>query len=747
MRTLTIFYFVLLALFTHAQPYREAWIKANDKGCKVLDLYADDNVTLTWEGPCYYDKAHGYGKLSRYVDGQLSYTIECQFDIGLPNGIGKMTTSNGDVINGTFVRGQLTGKANTTFGDGSRYEGEYINYTIHGKGVFKDVSGLKFEGFFVNNDPYTGKLTEPNGKVSYLYQTEFVNKPVNEPPNTYSPPIGERVTEYFTSDWKRCQAAEASYYRLITYEAPNRPKGIVKDYYKTGQLQSEFYLIYVDYQDESKNFHEGKSTWYHKNGKIEQIRYYVKNKVNGENTHYYSNGQEQMKFTYVDNVLQGPIYSFHENGKADIYSLYEDGELLQNKYLQFYDDGEVSLNYNEDFSRYSHNWVQVDALSKSEVTADNELVHTQTGSGVTARYNEIVMNRENNFYISVDLQKTLGKGQEAYGLIFGLKDWNNYYGFLISESGQFTCFLNYAGDFYYYKEWTYSRHVKTGFQNNTLQVVRNENELTFLINEVELGTFKFEGIIGNYYGLYCGGVGTYKVKNLNIVEFINLDDTDDYNTKLDEDAWSGTGSGFFISEKGYIATNYHVIEGAKAIQVEYIQKGVKVSQQANVVVTDPQNDLAILKITDPAFRMLPKIPYVFKTEVLDVGSSVFTLGYPYAFVLGDDIKFSDGKISAKTGIQGNLAHYQISVPVNPGNSGGPLFDEKGNLVGVTTATLNRSRYDSENINYAVKTNYLRNLIDVLPERITLPDNVAVYAKPLTDKIKLFTEFIPLIRVK
>ena len=157
--------------------------------------------------------------------------------------------------------------------------------------------------------------------------------------------------------------------------------------------------------------------------------------------------------------------------------------------------------------------------------------------------------------------------------------------------------------------------------------------------------------------------------------------------------------------------------------------------------------MAIIQISDPAFKTLPTIPYVFNYSIKDVGTDVFALGYPMADVMGDEIKFTDGKISAKTGIEGDIRVYQISVPIQHGNSGGPLFDSKGNLVGITSSMLNKEMFNSENVNYAIKSSYLKNLIDVMPENITLPNHLDIYNKTLTEKIKLLSDFIPIIRVK
>ena len=209
--------------------------------------------------------------------------------------------------------------------------------------------------------------------------------------------------------------------------------------------------------------------------------------------------------------------------------------------------------------------------------------------------------------------------------------------------------------------------------------------------------------------------------------------------------WKGNGSGFFISEKGFIATNYHVIKDANEIQVEYYQKGIKQEYSAKIIATDKQNDLAILKINDSNFKTLSRIPYIFNFNLKDVGAEVFTLGYPLEFIMGGEIKYTDGKISSKTGWQGDVTVYQITVPIQPGNSGGPLFDNLGNLIGITSSGIKPDV--AQNVNYAIKTTYLKNLIDIVPEKIELPNDISIYDKTLTEKIKVLSDFIPIVRVK
>lgn len=210
--------------------------------------------------------------------------------------------------------------------------------------------------------------------------------------------------------------------------------------------------------------------------------------------------------------------------------------------------------------------------------------------------------------------------------------------------------------------------------------------------------------------------------------------------------WKGNGSGVIISKSGYIVTNNHVIKDAENIEVEFNYKGEIKSFIATVVQTDVNNDLAIIKINDPRFNKLDTIPYNFQTRSTDVGTDVFALGYPMALsIMGKEIKFTDGKISSKTGFQGDITTYQTTTPIQPGNSGGPLFDYKGNLIGINSSGLRKDIAD--NVSYTIKTSYLLNLIDVLPEKINLPSSNTLTSKPLTEQIKILSDYVVLVKIK
>lgn len=216
--------------------------------------------------------------------------------------------------------------------------------------------------------------------------------------------------------------------------------------------------------------------------------------------------------------------------------------------------------------------------------------------------------------------------------------------------------------------------------------------------------------------------------------------------RLIKGEWAGNGSGVIISKSGYIITNYHVIRDADEIEVEFILNDEVQKFNTEIVEVDKTNDLAIVKIVDVNFDGLNELPYNFKTRISDVGTKVYAFGYPMALtIMGKEIKVTDGMISSKTGFDGDITTYQITAPIQGGNSGGPLFDDKGNLIGINSSGIRKDIAD--NVAYSIKTSYVLNLIDILPKSIELPSNTKLESLPLTEQIKEISKYVVLLKVK
>ncbi|MDA9127862.1 trypsin-like peptidase domain-containing protein [Flavobacteriaceae bacterium] len=247
------------------------------------------------------------------------------------------------------------------------------------------------------------------------------------------------------------------------------------------------------------------------------------------------------------------------------------------------------------------------------------------------------------------------------------------------------------------------------------------------------------------------------VKNNSIIEF-NLSgeimlyriypklDQSSEKKQIKKGEWASNGSGLILSTSGYIVTNYHVVEDADELEVEFIIDQEVQKFNAEIVQLDKVNDLAIIKIFDMNFDGLNDLPYNFQNDLADVGTKVFAYGYPMALsVMGKEIKVTDGIISSKTGFDGDITTYQITAPIQGGNSGGPLFDDKGNFLGINSSKLRSDIAD--NVGYTIKSNYVKNLIQVLPKNIDLPTSNMLESLPLVEQIKEISKYVVLVKVK
>jgi len=166
---------------------------------------------------------------------------------------------------------------------------------------------------------------------------------------------------------------------------------------------------------------------------------------------------------------------------------------------------------------------------------------------------------------------------------------------------------------------------------------------------------------------------------------------------------------------GYAVTNNHVIgEHYKITLVR--TDGIQIP--AVIVIRDKVNDIVLLKPIDSKTALPPALPISSNTP--RIGADVFTVGYPLLNLMGISPKLVSGHVNALTGIMDDPRTLQISVPVQAGNSGGPLLNMKGEVVGIVTYKLNAAAVFKwtgdlpQNVNYAIKANYIKSLVDSVP---------------------------------
>ena len=291
--------------------------------------------------------------------------------------------------------------------------------------------------------------------------------------------------------------------------------------------------------------------------------------------------------------------------------------------------------------------------------------------------------------------------------------------------------------------------VKIELNKTTYKKVFTTNY--FMANHSEQGTTAFINDVGLLEMELTNKGESFKstyIKNypLNITNSIDSD----INNKT-----KSSGSGSIFSESGLVLTNYHVIEDRTDINVYLPQ--IDKEFNADLILKDKNNDLAILRLQNFIYSDIfsDKIPFsITSSSNSKLGEDVFTLGFPLGEILGKSTKFSSGKINSLFGIQDDPRVFQISNPIQPGNSGGPLFNSNGELIGVVFSSLNaKFFYENadiipQNVNFAVKSNYLLNLISLLPEdtEISRREN-SLLELPIEKQIELIQPYIVNVKAK
>ena len=172
-----------------------------------------------------------------------------------------------------------------------------------------------------------------------------------------------------------------------------------------------------------------------------------------------------------------------------------------------------------------------------------------------------------------------------------------------------------------------------------------------------------------------------------------------------------TGTGFAISPNGIIVTAYHVVKNSDDIEVLIPGLGFK---PAEIISSNPSNDIAILKIKSETKNFLQ----ISNFKSSKISDKVYTMGYPLSSVLGDKPKYSEGVVNALTGLGDSASLMQVSIPIQPGNSGGPVLNDKNEVVGMVVSTAGIEAFYAlsgtipQNVNWAVKSDYIRLVAEI-----------------------------------
>jgi S1-C subfamily serine protease len=198
------------------------------------------------------------------------------------------------------------------------------------------------------------------------------------------------------------------------------------------------------------------------------------------------------------------------------------------------------------------------------------------------------------------------------------------------------------------------------------------------------------------------------------------------------------GTGFMVDPRGYIITNAHVINNATVVIVQN-NKGQEF--KTRIIYISPTSDLAFLKIMDSDYKAPAVIPYAVGKGNIELGEAIFTLGYPR-----DEIVYGEGYLSAKTGFNGDTLACQIAIAANPGNSGGPVLDKNGEVIGV----LSNRQTQAQGAVFAIRSKNIYSAIEEMKSdtslsSIHLPQTSTIRSMDRVQQIKKIQEFIYLVK--
>ena len=166
------------------------------------------------------------------------------------------------------------------------------------------------------------------------------------------------------------------------------------------------------------------------------------------------------------------------------------------------------------------------------------------------------------------------------------------------------------------------------------------------------------------------------------------------------------GTGFLVDGKGYLLTNFHVVKNSTVVEVQ----NTLGEYQARIIQVDRQSDLALLKIEDSSYHPFIGLPYGISRTGADLGEELFTLGYPRPTIV-----YGKGYLSAETGFQGDSTAFQLTIAANPGNSGTPVLNADGEVIGIVTS----SQQNAEGMVFAVRSKNICNSLETMRSDSTL----------------------------
>ncbi len=749
----------------------------------------DINLEVFQAGQFINGHPNGYA-INKHQDGTKFYGLVDENSQA--NGIGYEVNINEDVFFGIYRDNQAYGYGEKHFKDGHYYKGN-----IEGD-IFKGV----FEILFDNKEFYYGEIedTKYNGYGYYkyldgsisqgLWKDDFIQKELvfckNSNQNYFykNKYIGCENSEEVTiqeflqfetnfanySNWsnaflkaneeyveelvlenciieddiiisnEKCWGQDLVYGNFIyTGTLINgKMNGYGELIITTGELEGQMYKgNFVDdiydgdgvYTYPNGNYYRGEF----KNDKFDGYGkyYFLSGEENGDTYEgYYKDGYKhgQGKYTYADGVV---VEGQYKKGELDgIFYINSEEAIFKDNEIVFLNDlnqEEISDNIISDCKIINN---QISTDDECKVTKFIILNHEYTGTILNKKkhgngFEKIIEGEFKGNTYTGEFRNDFYHGQGKYVYSSG-----DYY----EGNFRFGVFDGY-GDFYYNsgdeKGDVYQGYWKSGKENG--------QGIYTMANGV---TLEDDWVDGDLDGIFYANGEAVRYEGDELVYLDDEEINNDYITKKEEKSEkvipASSGSGFFINENGTIVTNFHVIDYCNQVNVHY--KGDII--ELTLIAQDRVNDLAILKS-----NIIPDDFFTISNEDASLLDEIYVAGFPFGKSLSSSVKVTKGVVSSLSGLGDNFGEIQIDAALQTGNSGGPIVDNYGNVIGVAVSKLDVDYAIEnfgnipENTNFGVKSSILNIFAKSNQIKLSLPSMEEISSRDIGKKITNATVYI------
>ena len=640
----------------------------------------------------YFDNCSG----SDFLPDGSKYIGEYKQD--KPHGEGILTKPNGDKYVGEWKNGDREGQGTFFYSNGDKYVGQWSANKLNGHGTFTwgtntEFSGYKYVGQFKDNN------REGQGVITYPDGDKYIGQWSDDKFNGNGTYIWGKNTEF-------------SGYKFIGQYKDDKRYGLGVMTYSNGDK----------YDGNWKN-----------------------NDQSGYGTYTFSDGRKYVG-EWVGGKYQGLGKLFHSDGSVNKEGIFKNGQFLsaETEALPTCTSSEYFHNCSgiyefDDGAKYVGEWQNNEEHGQGAFTFSNGNKYLgefkdgvfngqgtftyPDGAKYLGEFKDGVFNGQGTF-IWADGDKYLGEFKDGVFNGQGTFIWadgDKYVGEWLNDkkNGQGT--YTYADGAKYVGEWLNNEIHGQGtftYPDGAKYVGEWQNN-----EEHGQGTFTYpdgKKVVGNYENGKLNGYATKYYADGNIYqqgkfkddEFLNTQETSpnniNKNNQNNDVIQASSGSGFAVSSDGYVITNNHVIEGCQEVIVHTKEKDIK----TRIISSDRPNDLALLK---GDFR--PEAVLALSNNRPVLLEDIYVAGYPFGNSISSSIKVTKGIISSLTGIGNNYSNIQFDAALQPGNSGGPIIDNNGNVVAVAVSKLNRKftleNFDviPENTNFGIVSGAVKNILD------------------------------------